>query len=88
MSGGQYDYAYSDVEIFADGIVEERVEWCSEAEDYANIAPANLPVRKRVAEHLRKVAKLMRSIEWCDSGDTSEDDCLKDMLEFLKGVKG
>ena len=26
--------------------------------------------------------------EWCDSGDTSEEDCLKDMLEFLKGVKG
>jgi hypothetical protein len=87
MSGGQYNYAYSDVQNFADGILESHMEWCEDTQDYSGTAPANLAVRKRVAEHLRKVAKVMRSIEWCDSGDTGEEDCLKDMLDFLKEIK-
>jgi hypothetical protein len=88
MSGGQYDYAFSEVQNFADAMLESHADWCSPVEEYTSKPPANLDVRKRFAKHLYKVAKVMRSIEWCDSGDTGEEDCLKDMLEFLKEVKG
>lgn len=87
MSGGQYDYAFSEVQNFADAMLESHADWCEPTEDYVSVPPANLDVRKRFSAHLYKVAKVMRSIEWCDSGDTGEEDCLKDMLDFLKEIE-
>lgn len=88
MSGGEYNYLYCEVDEFAEAIIQKEPRWCSEANEYRDMLPADIKIRKRIAIHLHKVAKLMRAIEWCDSGDTGEDTLLPEMEKFLKEVKG
>jgi len=58
VSGGSYNYAYSNVSMFVDSL--ERND--------------STPLRKAFAKHLKKVVKAMHDIEWVDSGDYGEGD--------------
>jgi hypothetical protein len=54
VSGGSYDYAYSNLEYkFIDEFRKN----------------ANTPQRKAFLKHMEKVTKAMHDIEWVDSGD-------------------
>lgn len=63
MSGGHYDYAYVRVQEMADTMSQELPKLPARGRGI------NRPLRRRVIEHLRAVAELMRAIEWEDSGD-------------------
>ncbi len=41
------------------------------------------PLRDAFKIHLRKVAVACKAIEWCDSGDTCEDDITKPIMDCL-----
>lgn len=86
MSGGHYDYAYGVVQSFAENMLTTST-YDEDLKDYVEIAQPNVGIRLKIHNHLLKVSNLMRSIEWCDSGDTGEEDCLKDMLDFLKEIE-
>jgi hypothetical protein len=86
MSGGSYDYAYYKVYDFADDCVRPHTEYCYSENVERKVPADNLELRQRFADHLKKVAKVMKEIEWCDSGDTGPDD-LKIILEdFLSNI--
>ena len=88
MSGGEYNYLYCEVDEFAEAIIlPQHKRWCSETNEYIDMLPADIKIRKRIAKHLHKVAKLMKAIEWCDSGDTGEDTLLPEMEKFLKEIE-
>jgi len=59
MSGGNYQYAYSNLEH--NFLYEFQKQ-------------ANTPQRKAFARHLEKVIKAMHDIEWVDSGDYGSGD--------------
>lgn len=68
MSGGSYDYFYQRVDDVADQIREDagcRNMGTDRSENYG----ASAPLRRAFKDHLRKVAKALRAIEWNDSGD-------------------
>ena len=72
MSGGAYDYAF--------GKVTEVAEQISEKGD-CHAAPPHL--RRAFKEHLRKIADVLRAIEWNDSGDGDQDE--EDLLREILG---
>jgi hypothetical protein len=90
MSGGSYDYAYSYVTNFAEAMLEGELVYDYEQKDYVRLpnSQANRDLREKVAAHLLKVAKIMKAIEWYDSGDINEDDLRVDLENFLKELKG
>jgi hypothetical protein len=59
MSGGSYQYAYSNLEHNFLYEFQRR---------------ANTPQRKAFAKHLEKVITAMHDIEWVDSGDYGDGD--------------
>lgn len=73
MSGGSYDYAYMKLEEFADQLRNKSC--CADDSDPA--------LRELFREHVRRVARAMRAIEWNDScdGDSAEKQLI---LECLK----
>ena len=86
MSGGHYGYAYSEVDEFANAmLVQNNYDYTDD--EYKVLPASDYEIRLKVSAHLQKVATLMRAIEWCDSGDTGEDDCHKAMVEFLELLK-
>lgn len=86
MSGGHYDYAYGVVDNFAVTMLTMS-EYDYDTNDYIEINADDYDLRLRISQHLVKVAKLMHDIEWCDSGDTGREDCVKAMKEFLSIIK-
>ena len=87
MSGGHYDYAYYKVSDFAYSCVLPQTRYCYTTNADIKVPVDNLELRKRLAEHLEKVAEIMREVEWCDSGDTGEDDLKIKLEEFLSHIK-
>lgn len=87
MSGGHYDYAYYKVMDFADSCVLPRISWDYDKQKEVKFPIDNLELRKKFAEHLKSVAHVMREIEWCDSGDTGEDDLKVELEKFLSTLK-
>lgn len=77
MSGGAYDYGYSQIDNLADEI-ESNPEYASEH----NASPE---LRTKFKEHLKLVAKACRAIEWNDSGDG--DDKEVDLIKQCLGLK-
>jgi hypothetical protein len=57
MNGGSMDYLYLKVQDVADGMKQL----------------SSSPHRQRFAEHLQLVAVALKDVEYCDSGDTSEN---------------
>ena len=87
MSGGHYDYAYYKVADFAESCTLPQNRWDSETQKEIKVPIDNLKLRKKLAKHLKKVAEIMRAVEWCDSGDTGEDTLKVELETFLKGIK-
>lgn len=78
MSGGAYSYAYRKI----DGFVEEMRKKMEE--DPHEFNPAQIEARERFAEHLLKVASVMRDIEWVDSSDCSTPADTDSIEEFFR----
>lgn len=73
MSGGSYDYAFGRIDDLANAIRENagcRNLPGENPDEYGS--PPSL--RRAFAEHLRKVARAARAIEWNDSGDGDRDE--------------
>lgn len=67
MSGGSYDYACFRVKDVAGEIRSRHRQ----------------PLFVAFADHLERVADVMQSIEWADSGDTLQEDAERDIRAFL-----
>jgi hypothetical protein len=87
MSGGHYDYAYWRVLDFAESCISPQNKWDDEKQQDIEVPADNLELREKLAKHLRKVAEIMRAVEWCDSGDTGEDTLKVELEEFLSTLK-
>lgn len=85
MSGGQYDYAYSRVNDFAYSIVQQYESWDTNKPTWTD--RPYLALRQRFAAHLEAVAEAMRTIEWADSGDKSDEAVEQCLLEFFQKCK-
>lgn len=68
MSGGSYQYAYREVERFADAL-EARETY---DRSWLDVSDETIKKRLAFAAHLRMVAAAMQAIEWVESGDCSE----------------
>ena len=68
MSGGSWNYFYSQVDDVADRLMREGGE---------------CPERIAFGRHLGKCARALRDIEWADSGDTAHDSEIPAILECI-----
>lgn len=68
MSGGAYNYAYTDVSRLAD--------------DIAGGHQTNTLVQA-FCRHMKEIADVCRDIEWADSGDSVWDDALRARLRAI-----
>ena len=75
MSGGSWNYAYSEILGIAENIEEE------DAENYRKH-----PLRGELVSHLKELSKLMRLIEWCDSGDKGADEWIESAQKFFDRI--
>jgi hypothetical protein len=66
VSGGSYNYFYSEVGRVAYSIRESSIP------EYTRPA-----LRRAFKSHLLKVAEALRAIEWNDSGDGDSEECAK-----------
>jgi hypothetical protein len=57
MSGGSWDYIYSQIDEVADRLLR----------------PGQSLERRAMGAHVRRLAAAMRAVEWVDSGDMSDD---------------
>jgi hypothetical protein len=73
MSGGAYEYLYSKVDI----AIEQMYD--AQCETYE-------PYREKAMDISRLYSKLMKTIEWVDSGDKSPEDAELAIQYFLKGL--
>ena len=69
MSGGSWDYSYWKVEEMASYLRVDRNN-CH-------------PLRVALAKHMLELAKVMKEVEWSDSGDTAEDAWIEPVKSFL-----
>lgn len=78
MSGGSYEYTYVKIDMMADDITLNGS--CSAA------PPA---LRAAFKEHLRKVARACKAIEWNDScdGDDNETELLTEIVSKREFVE-
>ena len=67
MSGGSWDYLYSNVHEAADRLISENTS------EY----------RSAFGEHLKEVAVVLKAIEWVDSGDCSHPHDEKAIKAFF-----
>ena len=67
MSGGSYDYAFRCVTNFVLELYTRDIT----------------PLRQSFADHLFKVSKAMKAIEWADDGDSSETEAEKAIKDCL-----
>lgn len=73
MSGGSMDYAYAKINAVADDIERSIAEGRSRPQ-----------LRRRLEEHLRECADVLRAIEWADSGDTGPDQWVEAARRLLE----
>jgi hypothetical protein len=90
MSGGHYNYAFRYVNDFAFSCVLPTPDM-----DFGNashnhifsVVPTpreHLALRKKFADHLKKVSDVMRIIEWADSGDMNDKDVKEALEDFFE----
>ena len=70
MSGGSLDYVYFKVESAAHDIARESLT-------------SKIPELKAFKDHLIKVAAVLHDVEWCLSGDYTEEKMVKSIKELL-----
>ena len=76
MSGGAFDYAYERVNTFCDELDKYRL-W-----HVNNYEFNTLTAMLSLSNMCREVAKQMKSLEWMASGDTSEEDFVREYRKF------
>ena len=75
MSGGAFDYAFRDVEDFAENLDRWIEEWLVADE----AMPRAVATLRAIAADARRTAALMRAAEWLASGDYGEDSFLAEV---------
>jgi hypothetical protein len=88
MSGVHFDYKCFEVSRFAEMVemtIKERSvrherKWSADYTEVIEPLPPELLAKLRLYVDVMKICgELARDIEWCMSGDTGEDDLLKDL---------
>ncbi len=72
MSGGSLDYAFEKVNGIAEA-VEASADRCDQ----------RAALRVRFADELRSVSRVLRAIEWADSGDAAPDSWVQAVEDYL-----
>lgn len=79
MSGGAFDYRDNVLFDLKDTVAREIGYYensCDEA--YIPKDPNTLKYMKQICKDLHKLGKVLHSLDWYLSGDTGEDDFIKD----------
>lgn len=79
MSGGAFDYKYSQVEMFCEELgqriknnkVKDEWGYC------ANLKPATIKELKRILKWCKIASQLMYEAEWLYSGDTGDESFMQ-----------
>jgi hypothetical protein len=80
MSGGAFDYRDSELADLQ-GMVAREIglyEYGCADDSYKPKDPRTLSYMKLICEELGKLAKVMHSLDWFVSGDTSEETFISD----------
>lgn len=81
MSGGAFDYRDNILFDLKDAVAREigLYEYGGSDEEYYKPKdPRTLTYMKFICEELGKLGKVLHSLDWYISGDTSEEDFIKD----------
>lgn len=80
MSGGAFDYRDNVLFDLKNMVAREigLYEYGSDEEYYKPKDSRTLTYMKLICEELGKLGKVLHSLDWYISGDTSEDDFIKD----------
>ena len=80
MSGGAFDYRDNVLFDLKDMVAREigLYEYGSDEEYYKPKDQRTLTYMKLICEELGKLGKVLHSLDWYISGDTSEEDFIKD----------
>jgi hypothetical protein len=89
MSGGYYDYLCYKVMELCDQMDHAIKKFTKPEMDEWNpgYSKEHMELRQKFVDHLRKVADLVHTIEFTDSGDYGADREVKELEEFFKGLK-
>ncbi len=83
MSGGSFNYAYSQVQTFAEDLVN-KIDENEKPDRYGDahrFAPEVLSELLVLADDARKLSLRMRAAEWLYSGDIGEETFMKRIAE-------
>ena len=80
MSGGAFDYRDNELNSLQGMVAKEigYIEYCANDSDEYAYNPKTLTYMKLICEDLGKLAKVMHSLDWFISGDTSEEKFISD----------
>lgn len=90
MSGGAFDYRDNVLFDLKDMVAREigLYEYGgSDDEYYKPKDPRTLKYMKTVCQALGNIGKVLHSLDWYISGDTSEEDFIKDFEQFIYDTK-
>lgn len=88
MSGGSFDYAFTKVSQFSEELdlkLRNREKKDTYGQKLYDFEPQVLAKLKEISKLARKMASLMREVEWLYSGDTSEDSFLEEVKKIELG---
>ena len=71
MSGGSWNYAYEQVILAAEDLLDSDTN----------------PLREKLVAHMLELAEVMKAIEWSDSGDTAFDAWVEKTKNFLDRIQ-
>jgi hypothetical protein len=77
MSGGNYEYFYLKLQNF----IEEVERWEEENPDYKS------DERKKFKDVMKEASNVLKSIEWTDSGDSSQEATNIAIQKFFDSIK-
>ena len=83
MSGGSFNYAYSQVQSFSEDLVN-KIDENEKPDRYGDahrFAPEVLNELLALADEARRLSVRMRAAEWLYSGDIGEETFLKRIAE-------
>lgn len=80
MSGGAFDYRDSVLADLQDMIAREigYIKYGSNSSRVDNYNPKTIEYMKNIAHDLERLSKVMHSLDWFVSGDTSEEKFISD----------
>lgn len=87
MSGGHYDYLYNNIYQIAEKIEQEAditTIFGENGEESVTRQAEEASFRHEMAKFLDKVAWACRSLEWLDSGDTSNFEKVVEEFELCR----